>query len=80
MLTLSLDRLLEAGGGGHDLSHAARSALNTAGAQLKEARKLAHKLASARKAQGQERAFFSAVSTSLALTLTQTLTLTLTLI
>ena len=67
MLTLTLDRLLEAGGGGHDLSHAARAALNTAGEQLKDARKLAHKLANARKGQGQERAFFSAVSTSLGL-------------
>ena len=65
VLTLSLDRLLEAGGGGHDLSHAARSALNTAGEQLKEARKLAHKLANARKGQGQDRAFFAAVSSSL---------------
>ena len=36
VIMLSLDRLLEAGGGGHDLSHAARSALNTAGEQLKE--------------------------------------------
>ena len=59
-----------------------------------QARKLAHKLANARKGQGQDRAFFAAVSTSLgysltlawaispcskALTLTPTPTLTLTL-
>ena len=92
MLTLTLDRLLEPGGGGYELSHAARSALNTACAQLKETRqararanpspqprltsapeppaspptrKLAHKLANARKGQGQDRAYFSAVNGAL---------------
>ena len=65
MLTLALDRLLEPGGGGYELSHAARAALNTACAQFKEARKLAHKLANARKGQGQDRAFFAAVNGAL---------------
>ena len=65
VLTLALDELLKEGGVGAELEHATRAALNTAGAQLRETRKLAHKLAHARKGGGQERAFFSAVSKAL---------------
>ena len=62
VLTLALDEMLKPAGIGQALPHATRSALNTACTQLKDCRKLAHKLAHARKGGGQERAFFSAVS------------------
>ena len=62
VLALTLDAMLVEECVTDELSHAARSALNTACSQLKDLRKLAHKLANARKGQGQDRAFFSAVS------------------
>jgi thiol-disulfide isomerase/thioredoxin len=62
VLTLTLDEMLKAGDLASKLSHTARSALNTACSQLKDTRKLAHKLAHARDGQGQERSFFSALA------------------
>jgi hypothetical protein len=64
VLTLALDNLLAEGGLAHThgLSHGARSALNTVCAQLKDTRRLAHKLSHAQGGQGQERSFFSALA------------------
>jgi nucleoredoxin len=61
VLTLTLDTMLKEGGTGADLPHGVRSALNTACAQLKDTRKLAHKLVHGKGGEGQERAFFRAV-------------------
>ena len=65
VLTLAIDAMLSAGGLGADLEHTTRSALNTACAQLKEARKLSQILSHAQQGAGQDRAYFRAVAQAL---------------